>query len=178
MPTDRRRRFRPIAHDHGQPIAHISSAPLAGVLLIAATMLAMAYPLKTHAVTIDLPHPWLWEGEVPDLPVNTVALTKAGRIIWNGEPVTEGELIGELRESQLSSIEPILRFEPDANAAYGDAARVLAIIDAVGVSPYRFCFADAFAHRRLGEPEDEPHYSDRFSPGEPCDPRNHAGPQY
>ncbi|MGB3167218.1 MAG: hypothetical protein WBA68_10640 [Alteraurantiacibacter sp.] len=173
-----RRRWPKPVFDHGEPIIFLSVVPIAGVVLIAATLLAMTYKPPTHAVTFDLPQPYPWLDEAPALPVNTLGLTKTGQRTWNGQAFSEAEVLEMLRDNRRRPVEPILRFEPDPDASYGDAARLLALVEFAGVSWYRLCFASAFAFREYEVVEAQPTSNDGRPTPVTCDPRNHTGPPY
>ena len=175
----RNRRGSPKAvFDHGEPIIFLSAVPIAGVVLIAATLLAMTYKPPTHAVTFDLPQPYPWREEAPALPVDTLGVTASGQRTWNGQPVSEVEVLEKLRANRRLPVEPILRFEPDPDASYGDAARLLALVEYAGVSWYRLCFANAYAFREYEVEQPQPNATDGRPTPITCDPRNHTGPPY
>jgi biopolymer transport protein ExbD len=65
-------------------------------------------------------------------------LTQANEILWNGEPITDGQLVGNLQQTLIFAVEPELQFEPEPNASYDLSAKVLNIIKGSGVTKFGF----------------------------------------
>ena len=125
--------------DDGEPMMDMNMTPLIDVLLVLLIMFIITIPVATHAVNIDLPSP----SNNPDTPdvdpiKNKIVLTPNGEILWNAEPISDGELVSNLQQSLTYAVEPELQFEPEANASYDLAARVLNIIKASGVTKFGF----------------------------------------
>ncbi|WP_338242129.1 ExbD/TolR family protein [Aurantiacibacter hainanensis] len=125
--------------DDGEPMMDMNMTPLIDVLLVLLIMFIITIPVATHAVNIDLPSPT----NNPDTPEvdpvkNKIVLTPTGEILWNAEPISQGELVGNLQQSLTYAVEPELQFEPEANASYDLSAKVLNIIKASGVTKFGF----------------------------------------
>jgi biopolymer transport protein ExbD len=125
--------------DDGEPMMEMNMTPLIDVLLVLLIMFIITIPVATHAINIDLPSP----SNNPDTPdvdpiKNKIVLTPNGEILWNAEPISQGELVSNLSESLTFAVEPELQFEPEANASYDLSARVLNIIKASGVTKFGF----------------------------------------
>ncbi len=129
--------------DDGSPMMEMNTTPLIDVLLVLLIMFIMSIPVATHAVNIDLPAP----NPLPPPPdqfdpiVNKIVLTPQNQILWNGDAIDQGELVRNLtltRNTGAYAIEPELQYEPEANASYELAARVLNIIKASGVTKFGF----------------------------------------
>ena len=105
--------------DDGEPMMDMNMTPLIDVLLVLLIMFIITIPVATHAVNIDLPSPTN-NPDTPDVdPIkNKIVLTPTGEILWNAEPISQGELVGNLQESLTFAVEPELQFEPEANASY------------------------------------------------------------
>lgn len=146
MPN-RRRRYRATPFDHGEPIRRLSAAPVAGVVLIAAALVAASYPLHTHAVTVDLP--LLYDGAIgPLTPLgNRLSIDCSGQAFWNALAVDDNELRAVLAQTAQIDPQPALWFEPDGDAGYGRSAQVLAIIAGMGLTDRCFHFANTVAFR-------------------------------
>ena len=138
--------------DDGEPMMDMNMTPLIDVLLVLLIMFIITIPVATHAVNIDLPSP----SNNPDTPdvdpiKNKIVLTPNGEILWNAEPISDGELVSNLQQSLTYAVEPELQFEPEANASYDLAARVLNIIKASGVT--KFGFVGNEKYRSFGKGE-------------------------
>ncbi len=125
--------------DDGSPMMDMNTTPLIDVMLVLLIMLIITIPVATHSVDIDLPQP----SQNPDTPdvdpiQNKIVLTPNGEILWNGDAISEGELVGNLQRSMAMAVEPELQFEPEAQASYDLSAKVLNIIKGSGVSKFGF----------------------------------------
>ena len=56
----------------------------------------------------------------------------------DGTPITDGQLVANLQTSLAMPVEPELQFEPEAQASYDLAAKVLNIIKQSGVTKFGF----------------------------------------
>ncbi|MDG5748194.1 biopolymer transporter ExbD [Qipengyuania sp. XHP0207] len=125
--------------DDGAPMMEMNMTPLIDVLLVLLIMFIITIPVATHAVNIDLPAP---SPTPPDVIVepekNKLILTQTDEILWNGNPINDGQLRTLLTQSTQMAVEPELQFEPEALASYDLAARVLQIIKASGVTKFGF----------------------------------------
>lgn len=135
--------------DDGSPMMEMNTTPLIDVMLVLLIMFIITIPVATHAVNIDLPAP----NNNPDTPdvepdKNKIVLTQADQILWNGTPISEGELVNNLNISKNMAVEPELQFEPEAQASYDLSARVLNIIKGSGVT--RFGFVGNEQYRTFG----------------------------
>ncbi|MBH5321512.1 ExbD/TolR family protein [Aurantiacibacter sediminis] len=125
--------------DDGSPMMEMNMTPLIDVLLVLLIMFIITIPVATHAVNIDLPSP-VNNPDTPDVePIkNKIVLTQDGQILWNAQPISQGELVGNLQESLGFAVEPELQFEPEPLASYELAAEVLSIIKSSGVTKFGF----------------------------------------
>ena len=126
--------------DDGAPMMDMNMTPLIDVLLVLLIMFIITIPVATHAVNIDLPQP----DNTPPPPdqidpvKNTIVLTQDGKILWNGDSLTQPELVRNLELTRDMQPEPELQFEPEPLASYDLSAKTLNIIKASGVTKFGF----------------------------------------
>ena len=126
--------------DDGAPMMDMNMTPLIDVLLVLLIMFIITIPVATHAVNIDLPQP----DNTPPPPdqidpvKNKIVLTQDGKILWNGDSLTQPELVRNLELTRDMQPEPELQFEPEPLASYDLSAKTLNIIKASGVTKFGF----------------------------------------
>lgn len=118
-------------------MAEMNTTPLIDVMLVLLIMFVITIPVATHSVDIDLP------GDCADCPPtdpvrNKIVVDASDTILWNGEPVREGQLAALLRQTTQLPIEPELQFEPEAFASYETSARTMNVIKTSGVTKFGF----------------------------------------
>jgi biopolymer transport protein ExbD len=125
-----------------QPIMELNTTPLIDVLLVLLVMFIITIPIQTHAVKLDLPA----EGAPPPIePVrNTVVITAAGTILWNGAQIGEPALRYNLARSQQVRPTPELHLRPDADARYEAVDRVLGLAKQENVTKMGFTGNERF----------------------------------
>ncbi len=136
--------------DDGSPMMEMNTTPLIDVMLVLLIMFIITIPVATHSVDIDLPSP---QPNPPDVIVepikNKIVLTPDNQILWNGNPINDGQLVNLLNQSKAINPEPELQFEPDQQASYDLAIRTLNIIKGSGVS--KFGFVGNEKYRQFGK---------------------------
>jgi len=139
--------------DDGSPMMEINTTPLIDVMLVLLIMFIITIPVATHAVNIDLPVATPPDQPKPPVdPVkNKVVLTDDNKILWNGEEITDSDLLALLKESLTYPVEPELQFQPEENAAYDLAAKVLNVIKGSEVTKFGFVGNEQFSE--FGKPK-------------------------
>lgn len=119
-----------------RPIGELNTTPLIDVLLVLLVMFIIAIPAAPHSLHYDLPGPG------PAGPVNpvknTLSVTPAGLILWNGQPVSEQALAARLAQVRAMDRQPEVQFRPDAQASYARSAAVLNLVRQSGISSFGF----------------------------------------
>jgi biopolymer transport protein ExbD len=133
----------------GEPMMDMNMTPLIDVLLVLLIMFIITIPVATHSVDIDLPQPTDAPPPLIDPIKNKLVLTPQDQILWNGTPISEGQLVATLQETTTMAVEPELQFEPEALASYALSARVLQDIKASGVTKFGFVGNDKY--RQFGK---------------------------
>jgi biopolymer transport protein ExbD len=127
----------------GEPLGEMNTTPLIDVMLVLLIMFIMAVPLASHAIEFDLPR---GDGPQPEhiLKENRLTIAANGAIAWNGNGLSETELLATLRAAEKVVPEPLVLFEPEGAAPYGQTARVLRIVKGSGLSAFAFVGNDRF----------------------------------
>jgi biopolymer transport protein ExbD len=106
--------------------------------------LIITIPIQSHAVKLDLP------GRVtapkPLSISNTLEITRAGTLLWNGQPITRDGLQYDLQLTQRMPRVPELHLRPDPMARYEVVDEVLAIIKREQVRKVGFVGNEAYDH--------------------------------
>ena len=128
-----------VASPSREPLSEINTTPLIDVLLVLLIVFVMSIPMATHSLEVPLPSaippPPTTE---PDKVRNKVVLTAEGAILWNGDTISQGQLLVLLHQTTRFPVEPELQFEPEASASYDLSAKVLNIIKGSGVTRFGF----------------------------------------
>ena len=140
--------------DDGSPMIEMNVTPLIDVMLVLLIMLIMTLPPITNSVNIDLPTPSTVPTNNVEPVKNKIVLTGADQILWNGQPITDNQLVANLQQTLTFAVEPELQFEPEPNASYDLSAQVLNIIKASGVTKFGFVGNEKYRVFGTGGPKD------------------------
>jgi biopolymer transport protein ExbD len=126
------------------PILAINTTPLIDVLLVLLIMFIITIPLQSHAVKLDLPgRPPVVD---PPRPIrNTIVITTAGQILWNGVPISIDGLRHNLALTQRMAPTPELHLQPEPAARYEVVDQVLAVTKQAHVEKMGFVGNEAYA---------------------------------
>lgn len=129
----------------GEPMLDINTTPLIDVMLVLLIMFIITIPVQTHAVKLDLPIDQPNQQPPPIDPVkNKVVITRAGAILWNGQPVSPEQLRQYLEISQQMNPIPELHLQPEPDARYELVDEVLAITKRAHVEKMGFVGNEAY----------------------------------
>src|SRR5437588_11214378 len=93
------------------PMMEMNTTPLIDVLLVLLVMLIITIPIQSHAVKLDLPGRAI--APKPQSVANTLIITRAGTLLWNGQPITRDGLKYDLQLTQGMQLIPELQLRPD-----------------------------------------------------------------
>jgi biopolymer transport protein ExbD len=124
--------------DDGEPMMEMNVTPLIDVMLVLLIMMILSVPPATHAVNIDLPVPSNTPPTNIDPIKNKIVITPDNQIMWNGEAISQGQLVTNLEATKTIQPEPELQYQPDAQASYDLSVRVLNVIKQSGVTKFGF----------------------------------------
>ena len=130
--------------DDGSPMMEMNMTPLIDVLLVLLIMFIITIPVATHSVDIDLPQPTNTPPPLVEPVKNKLVITANDVLLWNGNPISEAQLVSGLQQSTTMVPEPELQFEPEALASYSMSAKVLQYIKSSGVTKFGFVGNDKY----------------------------------
>jgi biopolymer transport protein ExbD len=110
-------------------LVDINTTPLIDVMLVLLIMFIVTIPMQTHAIRMALPAPGAAAATPPPLPALRVDVAADGSITWDGERLdaTDRETLeARAQAAAARAPRPEVHLHPDAGAAYGSVARVLA----------------------------------------------------
>ena len=129
------RRYTHYSPHSMRPMSDMNVTPFIDVLLVLVIMLIMSIPILTHSLEVPLP---TGPGGLPVESANTVTIDKQDRLYWNGQEPDRQQLLNQLASSAAMSTQPLIRFEPEANASYDQSAKTIALIKDSGVEKFAF----------------------------------------
>lgn len=128
-----------------QPMAEMNTTPLIDVLLVLLIMFIMSVPIAANVIPVDLPQPDQKATPVPIRPENLLSLDPTGTIRWNGQAVSEIQLATTLGALRHLEPEPLVKFQPQPLAPYGNSARVIDIVKNSGVGLFAITGNEAYS---------------------------------
>jgi len=132
--------------DDGSPMMDMNTTPLIDVMLVLLIMFIITIPVATNSVTVNLPVSTPPPPTVVVQPIkNKLVLTATNTILWNGSPITFGNLVSLLQATKAMPVEPELQFQPEAYANYEIANQVLKIISDSKVTKFGFVGNENYA---------------------------------
>ena len=132
--------------EEGEPMMDINTTPLIDVMLVLLIMFIITIPIQTHAVKLDLPQDNPNNTPPPIDPVkNKIVVTRAGEILWNGNPVSPIQLRQFLDITTTMTPVPELHLQPEPEARYELVDEVLAVTKRAKVQAMGFVGNEAYA---------------------------------
>ncbi|GMM61570.1 ExbD/TolR family protein [Novosphingobium pituita] len=132
--------------DDGSPMMEMNTTPLIDVMLVLLIMFIITIPVATHSVNVNLPQASPpTNNPVVDPVKNKLILTQDNQVLWNGSPVTDGNLVSLLQATKAMSPEPELQFQPDGASSYERANQLLKIITESKVTKFGFVGNEGYA---------------------------------
>ena len=132
--------------DDGSPMMEMNTTPLIDVMLVLLIMFIITIPVATHSVNMNLPQATPPDNKVHVDPIkNKLVLTATNTIMWNGAPVTQGNLVSLLQATKAMAVEPELQFQPEAYANYEVANQILKMITDLKLTKFGFVGNENYA---------------------------------
>lgn len=120
-------------------VAEMNITPLVDVMLVLLVIFMVAAPVLTRRIPLDLPQAAPPATATPPAPVD-LRIDAAGGVSWNGAPASLAglpALLDGIAQADPAHA-PLLRIDANADADYGDVARVLALARNAGVRRIAF----------------------------------------
>jgi biopolymer transport protein TolR len=120
-----------------RPISDINMTPLVDVMLVLVVILIITAPLMASSLRLDLPKA---EGTQPsDTPrFVTVGIDTAGRLYFNDQPVTTGQLAQRLADAARQSPDTEVQLRADRTVPYGQVVQVMGAAQKAGLNRIGF----------------------------------------
>jgi biopolymer transport protein ExbD len=125
---------------HDKVNATINIVPLVDVMLVLLIIFMVTAPLMAHKVQVELPQANLDErpDTAPPAPPITIAVTEAGEIYMNDQPVTRELLESALSVEAQKTPQPPVNIRGDQTTKYRVVNEVVAIAQAQGMRKVGF----------------------------------------
>jgi biopolymer transport protein ExbD len=124
----------------GKPMATINVVPLVDVMLVLLIIFMVTAPLMAHKVKVELPEANLdkRDEKAPPAPPITIAVTEAGQIYMNDQPVTVQLLESALSVEAQKTPQPPVNVRGDKTTKYRVVNEVVNIAQAQGMRKVGF----------------------------------------
>lgn len=130
-----RLRRQPYRRPPARTTGEMNMTPFIDVLLVLLVMLMLSIPAKFHSLEVLLP-----SGEIREqiLAQNNVSIDAQDRLYWNGALLSRDDLGAQLAGAAAMDNQPLVRFQPEANASYDRSAKTIAMIKDAGIEKFAF----------------------------------------
>ncbi|MDG0025263.1 biopolymer transporter ExbD [Trinickia sp. Y13] len=119
------------------PMADINMTPLIDVMLVLLVIFIITAPLFTHAIRLDLPK--VAAGPAPETPKTiTLSIDDAGRLYWDGRPITLDAVRADLARAGKAGEPPELHLRASQATRYEVIAQVMGAAQQAGIARIGF----------------------------------------
>ena len=120
-----------------KPMSEINVTPLVDVMLVLLVIFIITAPLLASSIRLELPRSEAAQpGEAPKFV--TVALDAGGKIFFNDQPVTPGQLGERLAQAAGASPETEVQLRADQAVPYGRVVEVMGAAQKAGLNRIGF----------------------------------------
>lgn len=119
--------------DSGTVLSEINITPLVDVMLVLLVAFMVTIPVMNNAVKVNLPKTVATSKPIEDKP-SVITVDKEKKIFIDQVEVTVADLPARLQQLKASKPNLALHLQADEEVPYGPVAKVMAIIEQVGVS--------------------------------------------
>jgi biopolymer transport protein ExbD len=119
------------------PMAEINMTPLIDVMLVLLVIFIITAPLFTHAIRLDLPK--VASAPAPQTPKTiTLSIDDAGRLYWDGRPLSLDAVRAGLAEAGKAAQPPELHLRASRATRYEIIAQVMGAAQQAGLERIGF----------------------------------------
>lgn len=117
------------------PIVGINVTPMVDVVLVLLViMMVSATYIVSQSLKVELPK--TATSDETNSSVATVTISEKGEYLFNGDPVSEEELVQRLRDAKAKAGEPNLVVSADQAALHGKVVHVIDLAKIEGISKF------------------------------------------
>jgi biopolymer transport protein ExbD len=119
------------------PMADINMTPLIDVMLVLLVIFIITAPLFTHAIRLDLPRVASESARQTPQTI-TLSIDAAGKIYWDGNPLTLDQLRARLTDAGRSKEQPEIHLRAARDTRYEVVAQVMGAAQQAGLERLGF----------------------------------------
>ena len=120
-----------------QPMSDINVTPLVDVMLVLLVIFIITAPLLSYSIKLDLPNDPAPASEPAPATVR-LSIDAAGAVYWDGEPVSDPELIARMAQAAKATALPALHLRADKATRYERISFVLSTAQQAGLAKIGF----------------------------------------